>query len=127
MRARMITALMMTGSALLLPGLGRDAIAAPPTGNSVGSNHGCSVRLFDGDHFSDDSIEITKPGRYANLKKLPGAKQDWTDEADSLKVGAGATVTIWEHEGFKGASKTYQPGSEVPSVDEASSLELRCR
>lgn len=89
----------------------------------------CYVELFDADNFdaSDDHVKLTEPGRYSTLKNLPGADQDWTDEADSIKVGPGATVTIWAEPDFKGSSQRLEPGSEHPHVDdEPSSLELTC-
>ncbi len=62
-----------------------------------GRGEGCWVHLYDGDNFDEqgDNFRLTEPGRYENLANLPGADQDWTGEADSLRVGANATVTSW--------------------------------
>lgn len=90
---------------------------------------GCWIELFDSDNFDtdDDHFELTKSGRYADLKKLPGADKDRTDEADSVRVGSSANVTVWEDENFKGQSTKLNPGSEHPSIDpEPSSIELCC-
>ena len=92
------------------------------------SSDGCWVHLYDADNFkeSDDHFRLTEAGKYENLAQLPGADTDWTDEADSLKVGPNATVTIWPETDFAGTAQTLDPGSEHPSVDEPSSLEMTC-
>ncbi|WP_295010424.1 hypothetical protein [uncultured Microbacterium sp.] len=56
----------------------------------------------DGDGFddSDGEFTLTTAGRYATVAKLPGADKDWTREADSVKVGDAATVTVWEKDDF---------------------------
>ncbi len=104
---------------------------APDTNSGDMSNdaEGCSVHLFDDDHFdeSDDNFVLTEAGKYEDLSNLPGANKDWTDEADSIRVGADATVTIWADPNFQGQSVTLDPGSEHPSLDsEPSSLEMTC-
>jgi hypothetical protein len=92
-----------------------------------GTRAGCYVQLFDGSKFEDNNFKLRKPGRYTDLKKLPGADKDWTDEADSLKVGSGATVTVWSKTGFTGNSQKLKAGSEHPDLDvEPSSLALSC-
>lgn len=86
----------------------------------------CYVQLYDGDNFKDDNIVVDQPGEYKNLKNLPGANgKDWTDEADSLRVGKGTKLTAWHEENFKGESKTYDPG-DYKSVDEPSSMTIEC-
>lgn len=100
----------------------------PSDTNSSNAND-CYVELFDGDDFDpdDDHFKLTGPGEYKNLKDLPGADQDWTDEADSVRVGSGAHVTIWSETGFSGEKSTLDPGSKHPDVDvEPSSLKLSC-
>jgi hypothetical protein len=90
---------------------------------------GCYVHLFDAEDLkkSDGDFKLTKPGRYADLKNLPGADEDWTDEADSLEVGSAATVTIWPKTNFQGKSQKLKPGSKHASVDpEPSSLTMKC-
>lgn len=93
------------------------------------TNAGCFVHLFDSEDFrpADGSYLIVEPGRYPNLSGLPGAQRDWTDEADSLRVGPGATVTIWSDTDFTGRATQLEPGSEHRDLrDEPSSLELTC-
>lgn len=90
---------------------------------------GCFVHLFDGDDFdeTDDNFKLTEPGRYGNLEKLPDATKDWDGEPDSLRVGEGATVTIWSEKDFGGDSKTYESGDEEGRLpQEVRSLELTC-
>lgn len=98
-----------------------------PASDSGGSD--CYVELFDAENFDegDDHFRLTKPGRYPDLKNLPGADQDWTDEADSIRVGSAANVTIWKDKDFTGTESRLDPGSEHAKVDpEPSSLELSC-
>lgn len=100
--------------------------SSAPGGQSSGD--GCWVHLFDSDDFqeSDDHFLLTEAGKYDNLAQLPGASKDWTDEADSIKVGPNATVTVWPRTNFAGTKQILEPGSEHPSVDEPSSLEMAC-
>jgi hypothetical protein len=89
----------------------------------------CYLHLFDADRFSKDDgdFKLTKPGRYASLEHLPGAEQDWTDQADSLRVGSGATVTIWPETKFRGRPLKLKPGSQQPDLDkEPASLKMSC-
>lgn len=102
------------------------------TGSTIapsGDASECWVHLYDGDRFDErePNFRLTEPGRFANLRELPGATQDWTDEADSIRVGPKATVTIWSQTDFQGPSQVLQPGSEHPDLDdEPYSLELAC-
>jgi hypothetical protein len=95
--------------------------------NSTG-NGDCWVELFDSDNFdeSDDHFKLKKDGEYQDLSDLPGADQDWTDEADSVKVGGDASVTVWSEKDFKGEEHQLKPGSEHPDLDEVSSLKMSC-
>lgn len=84
--------------------------------------------LYEGDRFTDEHLRLSVPGRYVDLKRLPGSdNKDWTDEADSIRVGPSAAVTIWRETQFRGASQALAPGSEHPDlVLEPSSLALDC-
>lgn len=112
----------------------RPAASTPSQASNPGSTpaataDGCYVHLFDSDNFkeSDDHYRLTQPGRYADLDNLPGATKNWTDEADSIKVGPAATVTIWSATGFGGSSMQLDPGSQHPDLDsEPYSLEMTC-
>lgn len=89
----------------------------------------CYVQLFDDDNFTDDNDIIYGPGKFTNLRNLPGASEtDWGGEADSLKVGPAATVKVYASKNFKGKSRTFNPGTEVPNLDdEFESMEITCR
>lgn len=127
-------------SAIALAGCasGESAPSEPPVASSsapdasdkgTGPGNGCSVHLFDDDNFdeTDDNFILSEAGKYENLSNLPGASKDWTDEADSIRVGADATVTVWSDPLFQGQSTTFEPGSEHPDLDsEPSSLEMSC-
>lgn len=94
--------------------------------HSGDQNGSCYVHLFDGDHFKDDDIVIEGEGEYPNLSNLPGADgKDWTDEADSFKVGANTTLTVWTQTNFAGDSTVYEAG-EYPSEEEPYSLKIKC-
>lgn len=101
----------------------------PAAQRAAGGDPACSVHLWDGKNYTDSDIVVGGPGRFANLKDLPGANgKDWSDEADSLKVGARATVKAWKHKDFKGAARTYAAGSEHPRLDdEPESLQISCQ
>lgn len=109
-----------------------DQSSGPQTSTTTtidGGADGCWVHLYDGDDFDelDDNFRLVVPGSYADLADLPGADKDWTDEADSLRVGSEATVMIWSSTGFEGDSLTLAPGSEHPDLAfEPSSLEMTC-
>lgn len=92
---------------------------------------GCHVTLFDSEDFeeNDSRYLINQPGRYSTLAGLPGTDRDWTGEADSIRVGSGATVIIWPGPDFSGAPVTLPPGTEIPDIEmseEPASLELQC-
>lgn len=94
--------------------------------NNPGTEKGCYIELFDGDNFKDDHIKIEGAGEYPDLSDLPGSDgRDWTDEADSFKVGSEASVTVWGHTNFEGDSTVYTSG-DYPSVDEPHSLKISC-
>jgi len=97
-----------------------------------GGNHSenppnsCFVELFDGDNFSDDHIIIEGEGEFPNLDNLPNADgKNWTDEADSFKVGPQTTMTVWTQTNFEGDSTVYETG-EYPSEEEPYSIKIRC-
>lgn len=99
-----------------------DTTPEPPEG-IIGS---CYVQLFDGDHFTDDYIIIDQPGEYNDLSDLPNSDgKDWSDEADSFKVGESTTVTVWTQTDFQGDSTVYDAGG-YPSVEEPLSLKIVC-
>lgn len=107
---------------------GGDDPATTTTTTSGEGEGDCFVHLFDSDDFdtSDDNFKLTEQGRYATLDDLPGAEQDWSDEADGIEVGQGATVTIWEEENFEGAPQELDAGSQNSDIEEPSSMELIC-
>ena len=97
----------------------------------------CWVHVFDDKNFdvTDDNHMICGPGKWANLRNLPGAlKPSWGDEIESLRVGPRATVLVWGAENYTGTALTLNPGSSIPSLkatnptlsDQISSIEIRC-
>lgn len=87
----------------------------------------CEVQLFDGDNFKDDHITLKGPGEFPDMNKLPGAKKDWDDEADSFKAGKNAIVTIWTAPDFEGDSTVYDAGAQKATLsNEPRSMKIRC-
>ena len=93
------------------------------------------MQIFEDENYQDSSDVISGPGRWSNMRGLPGAnKADWGDQIDSLKVGPGATVTVWEDENFSDNSQTYGPGTEKTNLrgnpdmgDQIDSMEIKCQ
>lgn len=90
-------------------------------------DNGCYVQLFDGDNYKDDHITIKGAGEFRSLDSLPGANKNWNDEADSFKAGKNTVVTFWTKTNFEGDSIVYKKGAKMPSVDEPSSMKIRCK
>jgi hypothetical protein len=45
----------------------------------------CSVHIWEDENFEDDNDVIVGPGKWNNMRNLPGAnKSDWGDEIDRL-------------------------------------------
>ena len=111
------------------------AAPKPPAGQSTKDTNPCWVQIWEDENFEDDNDVIFGPGRWNNMRNLPGAnKGDWGDEIDSLKVGPAATVTVWEDENFGDNSQTYGPGTEKTNLrgnpdmgDTIDSMEIKCR
>ena len=94
--------------------------------NSGNTPDSCYVHLFDGDNFTDDNIIIDGEGEYADLDDLPNSDgKNWTDEADSFKVGENTVLTTWTKTNFEGDSTIYEAG-EYPSEEEPYSLKITC-
>lgn len=132
---RMLTLSFVLGGGLVLSGCGTSSgEELPGNGDSAGdgdsgAKDGCYVHLYDGDDFDerDDNFRLEEPGRYSDLRSLPGSSRNWDDEADSLKVGPKASVTVWSERDFKGNKQEFKAGDEEPDLDdEPRSLELRC-
>ncbi len=97
----------------------------------------CWVHVFDDKQLdvTDDNHIICGPGKWPNLRSLPGAiKLNWGDEIESLKVGPKATVIVWVGEQFSGVTQTFGPGAQHitlkgnPDLSDAiSSIEIRCQ
>src|SRR5690349_14461802 len=64
---------------------------------------GCWVQIWEDENFQDDNDVIVGPGKWNNMRNLPGAnKTDWGDEIDSLKTGPDVQkLTVWEDEDYK--------------------------
>lgn len=126
------TSLTTTTADLTTASSSTTAPGSDTTGDTTGDTadgDGCWVHLFEDDDFQedDDHFRLAEPGRYSDLGNLPGATDDWTDEAESIRVGPDATVTIWSDTDFEGEWIELGPGSEQADLDdEPESLELLC-
>ena len=137
-RKRVLITAPVLAAGLLLAGCANDGnsdsrteeTSAPEdTSSTEEGGDGCFIHFFDGEDLDDqdDNFQLIDPGEYKNLADLPGADRDWTDEADSLRVGSGATVTIYSEENFEGTSKQLEPDTEIADVEhEPKSLEMVC-
>ena len=109
--------------------------ATSPVAAAQPAQNPCFVQIWEDENFGDNNDVIFGPGRWSNMRSLPGAnKGDWGDEIDSLKVGPSATVTVWEDEEFGDNSQTYGPGTEKTNLrgdpdmgDQIDSMEIKCR
>ena len=90
----------------------------------------CFVILYDGDNFDedDDVIRIDGPGEFANLDSLDNADdKNWTNEADSLKVGNKAALRTRTDANFEDQEHSYKPGEEITDLDhDVYSLKIEC-
>ncbi len=87
----------------------------------------CYVQLYVGNNYDGQNYKVTEPGRHATLSGLPGADMDWTGKAESLKVGAAATATVWADKDFGGDSRELKAGVLYPVLGfEPSSIEMFC-
>jgi len=105
------------------------ALVAQAATQSVQPTQPCYVQLFDDDNFDDENDLVYGPGKWGNMRNLPGAKEaNWEGEADSLKVGPTAMVKVWNRTQFQGESETYGPGTEKPNLDfDIHSMEITCK
>jgi hypothetical protein len=107
---------------------------APPAGPVAAADNGCWVHIYEDENFGDNNDIIRTPGRYGNMRNLPGAaKTDWGDEIDSIKVGPRAQFTGWEDENFGDNRIDVSSGTERNNLrgdpdmgDQIDSMELRC-
>lgn len=100
-----------------------------PAGSGGGGTAGpdCYVQLYVGNNYDGQNYKVTEPGRHATLSGLPGADMDWTGKAESLKVGAAATATVWADKDFGGDSRELEAGVLYPVLGfEPSSIEMSC-
>ncbi len=82
---------------------------------------GCWVEIYEDEHFSraDSWDVIHGPGRWSDLRRLPGAyKRDWGDRIDSLVVGPHARVILWKDRDFEDDFRMFGPGDRVPELDD---------
>lgn len=90
----------------------------------------CLVTLYDWDNFDqdDDIITVSWPGEFTTLDNLPNSEwKNRTNEADSLKIGKGAKVTIRDARDFEGKQTSYKPWEEIADLDQdIYSMKIEC-
>lgn len=87
----------------------------------------CGIQLFDGENYKDNFVSLEGSGSYTNLKNLPNTDEDWTKEADAVKVGKNSTVTFWTGENYQGDSLVLQPGKELAKLNfKMQSMRIEC-
>lgn len=62
------------------------------------------ITLYQDIDYSGNVQEVNSSVSMAKLNKLGGVGND---NLSSLKIGAGMQVTLYEHDGYKGTSRTY--------------------
>jgi hypothetical protein len=65
-------------------------------------NEGCWIIIHEDTGFSGKSLRLDGPIQFTNLKRLPGADQDWGDKIGSIETGPNARLTVYDDEDFKG-------------------------
>jgi len=111
------------------------AVTAIRSGNVAAQANGCWVHVWEDENFQDDNDRIQGPGRFNNMRNLPGAnKDDWGDEIDSIEMGPKASGTFWEDEGFRDNSIRLSPGEKRSNLrgspdlgDTIDSMEITCQ
>lgn len=108
---------------------GSNASTTTPGGSGGGGTAGpdCYVQLYVGNNYDGQDYKVSEPGRHATLSGLPGSDMDWTGKAESLKVGAATTATVWADKDFGGDSRELKAGVLYPVLGfEPSSIEMSC-
>lgn len=116
---------------VLVIGILASSCGAADHDNSFGVpplDEGCWMELYEGENFTaaDEPFRLVQTGEYEDLATLPGAEDDWTNQARSVKVGQVATVSVWAQPEFQGERHDFEPDSEHPQVDQFGSLRLGC-
>ncbi|GGO29846.1 hypothetical protein [Deinococcus humi] len=94
----------------------------PPTPN------GCAIHLFAAPAFQQNAANdiIEGAGKFSNLKTLPGATKNWTDQVKSILIGRKAIIQTWEMENFQGATNIYKESEFAPDVSTFNSMQVDC-
>lgn len=87
----------------------------------------CLVQLFTDENFSGDSITVKGPAEFANLRELPFADKDWTNNVKSLKTNKNATLTVWSYPDFNGDSVVIEVGSSNAAINSFGSMKIQCK
>ena len=88
----------------------------------------CWVTFYEDENFEGDSITVTGPSEYPNLRGLPGSGgKDWGDKFGSLRTGPSAWVRLYNDENFRDDNFTFGPGSiarKLPNDDDTDSIRI---
>src|SRR5690348_1939456 len=77
-------------------------------------SNGCCVVIYENTEFSGNTLRLSGPAEYANLKNLPGSNQDWGDAIGAIETGPHASITVFDDEDFGGDHiDTYGPNSRT--------------
>lgn len=80
---------------------------------------GCWVRLFpEAGYKGTDDLTIAGPTAITSLRSPTGGASGvlWKSKAESVIVGPKASVTVYEHQDFKGPSARLQSGTKEPTL-----------
>jgi hypothetical protein len=95
--------------------------------------NGCYVMVFDQPEFLGIPDVWNGPARWASLDGLRRVRsQGWGNQIRSLRVGPGATVTVFTDTSFQGTSRQFEADTKQARLDgslsgKIESLQLACR
>jgi hypothetical protein len=67
--------------------------------NALAKDQDCRVDFFEGAQYKGEHFQLAGPVQLKNLKDVNGT--NWDSRIDSLKVGSGATLTVFENPDFR--------------------------
>lgn len=116
------------------PGVAPMVIIAPTENRSDPTlARGCWVRLFPAPGYTgQDDLTVAGPIELPSLR-TPAGNVYWKQKAESIIVGPGAAVELYENGSFNGPSASLKPGArhaqlreELKLMQSVDSLRIRC-
>ncbi|MFO0572413.1 MAG: DUF4403 family protein [Polyangia bacterium] len=110
---------------------GRPSPIVPPSAE-CGS---CYIDVWEDPDFKGSHDRICGPLIWPSMRFIPNvSKKDWGDKIDSIKVGSGAWVTVWEDENYRDTQQMYGPETVKGNLkgppdmgDNIGSIRIECK